>query len=133
MVETANLGQLRELAHARRVYPPRLGCIFVQQQVGSGSVVVGKIGSENAVQVVLAEDDYMIETLSPYRAYKTFRIGILPRAARRCEHLLDAHAFDTTVELFTVDAVAIADHVLGCSLLRESLDHLLGGPGRAWE
>ena len=49
MVETSDLGQLHDLAHARWVYPLRLGCIFVQRQVGPGPVVVGKARSENEI------------------------------------------------------------------------------------
>ena len=45
--------------------------------------------------------------------------------------MLYAEALHTTAEIVTVDAVAVADHVLGRGVLGESFNHLLGGPLRA--
>ena len=94
-------------------------------------MAVGKVGLQDSVQVLLTEDNDVIEAFSPYRSHKPFGVEILPRRSRRCEHLLNAHAIDTTVELFTVDTVAVAEHVLGRCVLWECLNDLLGGPLRA--
>ena len=81
--------------------------------------------------VLLAENDHVIETLSAYGAHKAFSIGILPGRPRCCEHLVDADAAHAAARLFSVDAITIADQVLGRRVFGKCLDHLLGGPSRA--
>jgi hypothetical protein len=44
--------------------------------VGSGVVVVREVASQEMAQVVLAQDEDMVETLSPYRADEAFHEGI---------------------------------------------------------
>jgi hypothetical protein len=81
--------------------------------------------------MLLTEDDHVIETLSAYGSHKALSVGILPGRPRCCEHLVDADAAHSTAKLVSVDAIAIADHVLGRSVFGKCLDDLLGGPSRA--
>ena len=51
--------------------------------MGPGVVVVHEGGSQDVTQVALAQDEDMVETLSPDRADEAFREGILPGAGGR--------------------------------------------------
>jgi hypothetical protein len=66
----------------------------------------------------------MMEALSPYRFHKALGIRVLPGRLWGREHFLDADALDTTAELDTVDAVAVADYVPGRRVLGEGFDDL---------
>ncbi len=46
-------------------------------------VIVGEVAGEDAVQVALAEDEDVIQTLTPHRADEALRERILPWAVRR--------------------------------------------------
>jgi hypothetical protein len=48
--------------------------------VGPRAVVVREVPGQDVAQVALAQDEDVIETLSPYRADEPFRERILPRA-----------------------------------------------------
>jgi hypothetical protein len=48
---------------------------------------------------------------------------------RRGEDFLDAHAFDALPKVLAEDAVAVAEEIGGCGVVREGVDELLGGPG----
>jgi hypothetical protein len=131
MVETADLGQLHDLAHARWMDSPRLGCVLPERQMRSGLVVVGEAGLQDPTEMPPAEDDDMVEAFSTYRIHKALRIRVLPRTPRRGEHLLESHALDPTTEVVAVDAVAIADDVPGRRVPGQGFDDLLGSPGGA--
>ncbi len=85
-------------------------------------MVVREVRPENRVEMAFAQDDHMIETLSTNRAAKAFRIRILPGRLRRRNNLFDTHALDSPSELLAVDAIAVADHVSGRSVLGEGFD-----------
>jgi len=127
-METADLRQRYDLAYAGRLDGARCRRVLSQGRVRSRTATVGEVGLQDPVQVLLTEDNDVIEALSTDRADEAFGVGILPRRSRRCQYLLNAHALDTTVELLTVDTVAVTDHVFGRGVLRKCLDDLLGGP-----
>ena len=45
---------------------------------------------------------------------------------------MEAERIDSPLEVCAVDPIAIPDHIAGCRLPRERLDHLLGGPLGGW-
>ena len=94
----------------------------------SGAVIVGEVGFQDTEQVALAENDDVVEAFQTDRADETLGIGILPGGLGRGEHFLDAHALHSIAECLAVDTVAVANHVLGRRVLRESFDDLLGSP-----
>jgi hypothetical protein len=61
-------------------------------------------------------------------SHKALSIGILPGRVRCGEHLVDADVVDPTAEVVPVDAIAVANHVPGRSVLWEGFDDLQGGP-----
>src|ERR1022692_3783253 len=83
------------------------------------------------MEMAFTEDDDMVETLPPHGSHEAFSKRILPRRPRCGEDFLDAEALDATAELVAENAVAVTDHEPGRPVLGESLDDLLGGPGRA--
>ena len=44
-----------------------VGSIFVQGEVGSRALVVGQVGTQDAAEMCLAQDDHVIEALAPDR------------------------------------------------------------------
>ena len=67
--------------------------------MGPGAVVVREVASQEVAQMALAQDEGMIETLSPYRADEPFREGILPGASGGREALRNLSR--ATVLLYT--------------------------------
>jgi len=63
-METADLRQRYDLAHGGRLDGARLRRVLAQGQVRSRPVIVGEVGLQNPVQVLLAEDNDVIKTFS---------------------------------------------------------------------
>ena len=91
-------------------------------------VIVVEIADQDAAQVPLTEDEYMIQTLAPDRTDKALGKRILPGAVRRREDFVDAQALHPVAKLLAVDLVAVAQEVGRRGVIREGLDDLLGGP-----
>jgi hypothetical protein len=53
------------------------------------------------------EYDEMVEAVAADAADEPFNVWILPRAPRRAENLIDAHALDATPERDSEDRIAI--------------------------
>ena len=53
--------------------------VFGERSVGSQFVVIVGIRRQDSAQVCFAEDDDMIQALSPDRADQPFDVSILPR------------------------------------------------------
>jgi hypothetical protein len=67
-MEDAHFRQRHDLAHAGRVDRSRLRGVLAQGQMSARPMVVGKVGLQVSVQVLLTEDNDVIEALSPYRS-----------------------------------------------------------------
>jgi hypothetical protein len=93
--------------------------ILGEGEVGPSAVVVLEVSGEDASQVALAQDEDMVETLSPDRADEAFREGILPRASGSREDFLNLHAPHTLTEGVAVDGVSVAQEVRRGSVVRE--------------
>src|SRR5690242_19879490 len=78
------------------------------------------------------EDDDSIQAFTPNRAHQSLDVGSLPGRSRRNELLLDTHAIDSMHEGRTVDRIPVAQQILGCCVVGESIDDLLGGPPCSW-
>jgi hypothetical protein len=52
-------------------------------------MVIAEVAGKDAMQVSLAEDEHVIQALAADRTDEPFREGILPRAVRRGEDLID--------------------------------------------
>ena len=130
MVQPADFGNRRDLAHPGPLDRSRVGCILVEREMSSRPVVVREVRGQHAPEVSLAEDEDVIETLAPDRADKALRERILPRTAGRRKDFRDAHALHTMPEVLAIDPVAIAEKIGWRSVVREGLHDLLGRPVR---
>ncbi len=74
------------------------------------------------------EHDDVIEALSPYGAADPFAVWILPGREWCDRHFFDTHAFDTFLEIVSINAIAITDEKTWCFIVRKSVDDLLGRP-----
>ena len=66
MMETADLWQGYDLAPGGRLDGAWLRRVLAQGQVRSRSVIVGEVGLQDAVQVLLTEDNDVIKAFSTY-------------------------------------------------------------------
>jgi hypothetical protein len=57
--------------------------------------------------MAFAEHDDVVEAVAADAADEPFNVWILPRAPRRAENLMDAHALDATPEWDSEDRIAI--------------------------
>ncbi len=80
--------------------------------------------------MAFVEDDHVVQALPPDGPDDPFDEGVLPRRARRGQHLLDAHDLDPTADYRPIHAVAIPDHVSWRCIPRECFRDLLRYPCR---
>ena len=129
MVQAADFGKLQDLSRRGRLDGPEVGGVLVEREVGPRLMVIGEIAGQDAVEVSLAEHEHVIQALAPDGADEPLREGILPRALRRRENFIDAHALYAMPELLTVDLVTISEEIGRRGLVRKGVDELLSGPG----
>jgi hypothetical protein len=128
MVQAADLGRLDHLTGVGGRDGAGVGRIFHEGQMGPRAVVVNEVGREDSVQMSLAEDDYMVETLAADRSDQALDEGVLPRGTGCAHDLGDAHAFEAAAKGRAVNAVAIPHQVLGGGVVGKCFDDLLCGP-----
>ena len=132
MVQAADFGKLHDLPRRGELDRPEVGCVLIEREVCARLVVVGEIAGQDAVEVSLAENEHVIQTLAPGRADNPLRERVLPRAVRGREDLTNPYALHALPEGIAGDRVAIAEEVGGCGIVREGLHDLLsrlGGGG----
>jgi hypothetical protein len=74
-------------------------------------IVIASVGSQDAAQMRLAQDDKMIHTLASDRSDQPFGKAILPRRGRRSRLVPDAHGAQSACDDGAVDPIPIADEV----------------------
>ena len=87
MMKSAYLGTRDNSALVRHLNGPRVWAVHIERQMRSGSIVIRDVLGADSPEVIFAEDDDMVQTLSPYTAVESFRIRILPGTMRRREDL----------------------------------------------
>jgi hypothetical protein len=60
----ADFGKLHDLPCRGRFDRPEVGRALVQREMGTCLMVVGEVAGQDAVEVSLAEDEHVIETLA---------------------------------------------------------------------
>ena len=107
-----------------------IGRIFLEPEVRSGAMVTPDVGSQDAPEMRLVDDDHVIETFASDRSDQAFDVRILPRTRRRGDDFTDADASQSALEDVAVDAVSISMQPAGHRVLRKRVDHLLSAPDR---
>src|SRR5260370_6711400 len=87
--------------------------VLSECKMGTGAIVIVGVGSEDPVQMGLAQDQDMVQAFSPDRADEPFYVSVLPGRAGRSWSVADAHRPDPLPDDDTVGAISIADEVAG--------------------
>src|SRR5438034_10130314 len=82
MVEATDFANRDDPAEFRLLNWPAVGCILVEREVSKRPVVVREVAREGAAEVPFAEDEDVIQTLTPNRADEALREGVVPWAVR---------------------------------------------------
>ena len=127
-MQATNFGNRDDHAERRWLDRPSVGRILVERQVSASPVIVLELAGQDTPKVPFAEDENMIQRLSPDRADEALREGILLRAVWRRQHFGDPHALHSSPERMTTSTVAVADEVAWRRVLREGIDDLLSRP-----
>ena len=72
MVQAADFGELHDFACREDLDRPEIGRVLVQREVGPRLMVIDEIAGQDAAEVSLAEDEHMIQALTPDRADEAF-------------------------------------------------------------
>ena len=93
MMEAAHFRQRHDLAHAGRVDRSRLRRVLAQRQMSARPMVVGEVGLQDPVQVLLTEDNDVIEAFSTDRAHEAFGIWVLTSTSEIPRPRMTFHPF----------------------------------------
>jgi hypothetical protein len=97
VLEAADCGNLHDLPRRGELDRPEVGCVPVERAVGTRPMVVGDVAG-HAVEVSLAENEHVIQTLAPDRSDHALGDGILPRAVRCREDFVNPHALHSVAK-----------------------------------
>jgi len=128
MMQAADFGKLYDLARRGKLDGPQGGGVLAEGEMCSRLMIIGDVASEDAVEVTLAKDENVMQTLAPDRTDQALRTGVLPRTVRRRDHLLDPHGLHAVPKWLTVDLVTVAEEIGWGGVVREGVHELLGGP-----
>ena len=73
-MQASHFGERNDPSLFRPLDWSSFGRIFIQSQVGSTSVIVDKVGSEQALEVTLVEHYDVIQTIASDRTDQTFNV-----------------------------------------------------------
>ena len=89
------------------LYRPRDWSILVQRAMRSDAVVVMGIRFQNPTQMRLAQNNDVVQTLTPDRSDQPFGNTILPGRGWRSRLVPDAHGTQSACEDRTIDAIPV--------------------------
>ncbi len=101
---------------------------MAKREVRVKPVVIISIGSQQATQVLLFEDDDMIEALSTDRPDEPFNARILPGRAGRRWAVPDPHRSKPFAEKFAIGSIAVSNEISGRRVPRKCFRDLVGDP-----
>jgi hypothetical protein len=131
-MEPTDFGNLDDRPRGGELGWADVGRILVEREMRPSLVIVGEVADEDAAEVPFAQDQDVIQALTSEGADKSLCKGILPGALRSRQQFSDSHALHALLKHVPVDAVAIAEEVERCTVIRESVHDLLGGPVGSW-
>src|ERR1700716_1196584 len=104
--------------------------ILLQRPMRSNAVVIGRIVFQNPAQMFLAQDNDVVQTLTPKRSDQPFGKAILPRRSW-CDRLVpDAHGTQSARDDNAIDSIPISDHIARSHVPGKSLGYLTCNPLR---
>src|SRR5215203_4423313 len=96
----------------------------------SDFIVIKSIGSQDAAQMRLAQDDQMIHTLAPDRSDQSFGKAVLPRRGWRRRFVPDAHGAHSSCNDGAIDPTPITNQGARSLVPGECLGELARDPFR---
>ena len=128
MMQATDFRNLHDSARVGEFDWPDIRRILVEREMRARPVIVGEVTDEGAAEMPFAQDQNVVQTLGSDGADEPFREGVLPWALRSGEDFTDSHALHALLKYVAVNAVAIANEIRWCAIIRESVNDLLGGP-----
>ena len=98
--------------------------------MSSDAVVIVRIGSQDLAQMDLAQDNDVVQALTPDRSDQPFGEAILPGRSWCYGLVPDAHGAQSARDKRTIDPVPVADHVARSFVPRECFGDLACNPFR---
>src|SRR6266478_10242020 len=98
----------------------------------SDAVVVASVRFQNPAQMCLAQDNDVVQTLTPDRSDQPFGKAVLPRRSRGGWPIPNAHRPKAADEDITVDGVAVTDDVSRFYFPTIGLGELARNPFSRW-
>src|SRR3979409_2228253 len=100
----------------------------------SEAVIVVRIGSEDSAQMNLAQDNDVVQALTPDRSDQPFGKAILPGRGWCGGLVPNAHGAQPACDDRTIDPIPVADHIARSFIPRECFCDLARNPfrGRMW-
>lgn len=86
--------------------------IAVQTLMRARPMIIVQIIGDQTIEMPFAEDDEVVQTVSPHGTYVPLRHGILPRRPCRSQDFLKFEISQARLEDFAIDRVAVADQIL---------------------
>src|SRR5438046_2858079 len=79
-MQATDFGNLHDPAHLGELDGPDVRRILVEREMRASAVIVGEVAGQDAAQVTFAENQNVIQTLTPDRANEPLGERILPGA-----------------------------------------------------
>src|SRR6202043_299527 len=96
----------------------------------SNAIVIGRIVFQNPAQMFLAQDNDVVQTLTPDRSDHPFGKAVLPRRGR-CNWLIsDTHGTQSARDDSAVDSIPISDQIARSAIPRKRRGDLTCNPLR---
>jgi hypothetical protein len=102
--------------------------IHRERQMRAPVVIISKVAGQDAREMPLVEDHYVVQALPADTPDQSLHIWVLPRTPWGDDDLLDAHVLDTLPKGCAIDAVPIAEEIPGRLVPRERFHDLLCRP-----
>ena len=111
-----------------RFGPPSPRRLLIQSEMSSVVVIIANIFEAEPYQMSLVQRDHVIQHLTAYAPYPSFRDSVLPRAANARPDSFDPARFQKATHLGAEFAVTIEDDVAVWAWKRQGLSELLQNP-----
>src|ERR1700730_15554501 len=98
--------------------------------MSSNAVVIGRIVFQNPAQMFLAQDNDVVQTLTPKRSDQPFGKAILPRRGWCSGLVPDAHGTQSARDDNAIDSIPISDHIARSHVPGKRLGDLTCNPLR---
>jgi hypothetical protein len=81
MVQAADFGELHDPSGREDLDRPEIGRVLVEREVGTRPMVIAEVAGQDAAEVSLAENEYVVQALASERADEPLGERVLPRGS----------------------------------------------------